>query len=121
MVSKTGSRLRKSARVSSDQELADQIGNALRKELGGSRRATKTIMRWTGVSDKTARSWLFGNSSPNGFHMIALAGNSELVMKIVLERTGYSSLSVGLELVAIEQRLEVALNLVRELIDRSRT
>jgi hypothetical protein len=73
MVRKTVSQLRDSPFVLPDSMLAERIGEALRDELGASRRATKTLMRWTGVSDTTARSWLHGRVSPSGMHLIALA------------------------------------------------
>ena len=113
MVRKNRSQLRNKSLPLSDSELADQIGEVLRNELGGSRRATKTIMRWTGVSDNTARSWLNGRASPNGLHLLQLAAHSEAVMLFALNVTGYDSLEIGLRLESIESGLKDALNLVR--------
>lgn len=109
MVRNTGSQIRDSRFVLADSALAEQIGQALSTELGASRRATKTVMRWTGVSDRTARSWLHGRVSPSGLHLLALAAYSAPVMLLVLRLTGHQDLEIVLETQEIEARLELAL------------
>lgn len=96
-----------------DPELAMHVGLALMSELGASRRATKTVMRWTGVSDRTARIWLRGQASPSGVHLIALAAESPAVMKVLLRLTGHADLEVGIRLREIEVGLEQALIMIR--------
>lgn len=118
MVRKNRSLLRNKSLPLSDSELADQIGKILRNELGGSRRATKTIMRWTDVSDNTARSWLNGRTSPSALHLLELAAHSEAVMLFALDATGYGGLEIGLRLENIESDLEDALNLVRTMSEQ---
>jgi len=115
MVRKSASQLRESRHLLSDSALAEQIGEALRVELGASRRATKTVMRWTGVSDTTARSWLNGRASPSGLHLLELAAHSEPVMIYFLEATGHGDLEIGLRLSVIERDLEDALDRVRSI------
>ena len=115
MVRKTVTQLRDSRFVLSDSDLAAQIGEALREELGASRRATKTVMRWTCVSDTTARAWLHGRASPSGIHMVALAANCDAVMSVLLRLTGHDDLELGLELQTIEQGLMQALAHVHSL------
>lgn len=115
MVRKNRSQLRKSSDLLSDSLLAEQIGKALRDELGASRRATKTVMRWTGVSDTTARSWLNGRASPSGLHLLELATHSKPVMIYFLEATGHGDLEIGLRLREIERNLEDALDRVRSI------
>src|SRR3546814_16509355 len=56
---------------------AVMIAQALRGELGSSHRATKTLMRWTGASERTAKHWLAGHHGPGGGHLIALLRESE--------------------------------------------
>lgn len=63
---------------------AAAIARALRSELGGSRRAIKTLMRWTHASERTAKCWLAGTSGPSGEHLIVLMTNSESVWDTVL-------------------------------------
>jgi len=115
MVRNNRSLLRKALVPLSDSALADQIGEVLRTELGATRRATKTVMRWTGVSDNTARSWLNGKVSPSGLHLLELAAHSQPIMVLFLEVTGHGDLEIGLRLQEIEDVLEEALERVRSI------
>jgi len=58
---------------------------ALRRKLGGSRKAAKTLMRWTGASERTSKNWLAGPSGPNGLHLVLLMGFSDAVFETVLK------------------------------------
>lgn len=40
-----------------DAEFAQVIASALKVEFGSTRNGTKMIMKWTGVSDRTAKNW----------------------------------------------------------------
>jgi len=115
MVRNNRSLLRKALVPLSDSALTDQIGEVLRTELGATRRATKTVMRWTGVSDNTARSWLNGKASPSGLHLLELAAHSQAIMVLFLEVTGHGDLEIGLRLQEIEGVLEEALERVRSI------
>jgi hypothetical protein len=113
MVPKSGSKLPfRKARLT-DRKLAETIGSALRIELGGSRRATKTVMQWTGVSDHTARSWINGHTSPSSLHLLEIASHSRPVMATVLTLTGNDNLELGCELLVVERVLESALAQIR--------
>lgn len=105
MVPKSGSQLPDSPFILSESALSTQIGEALREDLGASRRATKMIMRWTGVSDKAARSWLQGRASPSGIHLLALAARSEAVMSMLLRLTGHGDLEIAISLRSMEAEL----------------
>lgn len=105
--------------VLTDSELATHIGRTLTSDLGATRRAAKTVMRWTHVSDRTARKWLHGEASPSGLHLLALATRSPSVMALVLELTGHADVVLALELRAIERDLERALAKVRTAIHSS--
>jgi len=63
------------------------IAGALRRELGGSHRAVKTLMKWTGASDRTTKNWLSGAAGPNGEHLVQLMGFSDEVFETVLARS----------------------------------
>jgi hypothetical protein len=112
---KTGSQLPDSGFVLTESAFAGHLAGALREDLGATRRAAKTVMRWTGVSDRTARAWLQGTTSPSGLHLVALAARSELVMAMVLRLTGHSDLGLVLRLHELETGLEQALCQVRAL------
>jgi hypothetical protein len=63
------------------------VASALRRELGGSHRAVKTLMKWTGASERTAKNWLSGAVGPNGEHLVQLLGFSDEVFETVLTRS----------------------------------
>ncbi len=93
---------------------ASSIADALRTELGRSHRATKTLMRWTGASDRTAKNWLSGSYGPSGSHLIELARRSDIVLAAILSLAGRNRHLVGANLLQVR----AALNDAAELIDR---
>jgi hypothetical protein len=60
------------------------IADTLRRELGPTHQAIKTVMRWTGVSERTAKYWLSGERGPSGEHLIRLAQHSDAVLITML-------------------------------------
>ncbi|WP_211095507.1 XRE family transcriptional regulator [Yoonia sediminilitoris] len=74
------------------------IAAALKRELGGAHRAIKTVMRWTGVSERTAKNWIAGSHGPSGEHLVELMRNSDEVLAAVLSLAGQSDLKIGAEL-----------------------
>ena len=113
MVRKSGSQLRDSRFIVAESVLSEQIGEALRHELGTSRHATKEVMRWTCVRDKTARAWIKGRAAPSGAHLLALAAHSRPVMIMVLRMTGHGELEGRDGLKEIERNLLLALSQIR--------
>lgn len=69
-------------------EYREAISAALVHELGGAGRAAKTIIKWTGVNDRTAKNWILGYYGPSGEHLIELMGHSDTVLAVVLELAG---------------------------------
>ena len=67
----------------SQLEYRDAIWIALIGELGGTHRATKATMRWTGVSERTARNWISGTHAQAGEHLVELMRNSNAVLSAV--------------------------------------
>lgn len=117
MVPKTGTKVPKLANPASREEFAQAIGAALRSELGSSRRATKSVMGWAGVSDRTARTWLQGAGCPDGFHLVALSANCPAVMILVLQFAGHRNVIVSVELRRVEAALASAMRAVQELLE----
>ncbi len=105
MLPNSGSKVPKMGEHLSEAELGRRLGEALREELGSSARATKTIMRWTGACDRSARKWMHGESAPSGAHLIDLARGSDRVMELLLEMTGRSELLVAADVHAVEVAL----------------
>lgn len=64
------------------------IADALRRELGPTHQAIKTVMRWTGASERTAKYWLSGERGPSGEHLIRLAQHSDAVLITTLTMAG---------------------------------
>ena len=74
------------------------IAAALKRELGGSHRSIKIVMRWTGVSERTAKNWLAGSHGPAGEHLVELMRKSNEVLAAVLSlaRRGELRIEAGL-------------------------
>ena len=69
------------------------LAMALHQELGQTHRAIKTVMRWTGASERTVKYWFAGERGPSGAHLIALVRHSDMVFHVVLQladRFGYA-------------------------------
>lgn len=116
MFLKSGKMLPNAPRALSDLDLATMIGAALRDELGNSHRAAKTIMAWTGGSERSARGWLNGEHSPSALHLIALAAKCSGIMTLVLHLAGQERAALAIDIAAIEQALEASLDHLRGLV-----
>lgn len=116
MVPKTGSGLQKSRVTLSDSHLRSTISTVLLRELGGSHRATKTVMAWTAVSERTARAWLNGQASPSAKNLILLSAQSSNILKAVLNLANHDTVAVAFELKTVELALEESLLAVQKLI-----
>ena len=64
-----------------EAEFAQIIASALKVEFGSTRHAAKTIMKWTGVGQRTAKNWLSGANAPSGYSLVLLALESNAVLK----------------------------------------
>lgn len=76
-------------------------------------------MRWTGVSERTAKYWLSGEKGPSGENLVVLLGQSEEVLKSVLQLAGRDQLAATNQLIATREDLLNALNAVDVLIKGS--
>jgi hypothetical protein len=82
---KKGKALHRTDRESgSGADYAAAIAEALRHDLGKTHRAVKSVMRWTGASERTVKYWLAGAGGPSGEHLIALARHSDTVLQMIL-------------------------------------
>lgn len=102
------------------ESYATSIADALRTELGQSHRATKTLMRWTGASDRTAKNWLSGCCGPSGDHLIQLARESDTVLAALLGLAGRNQHMVGADLLSIRSALVAATELIDGLLSLER-
>lgn len=84
---------------------AEFIGTALRKELGDTRGAIKSTMRWTGASERTVKYWLSGRKGPGGEHLLMLLRHSNAVFDAVAYHTGRKSLTADRHIFELRARL----------------
>ena len=84
---------------------AEFIGTALRKELGDTRGAIKSTMRWTGASERTVKYWLAGSKGPGGEHLLLLLQHSNEVFDAVARHAGRRSLTADRQIVELRARL----------------
>jgi hypothetical protein len=96
---------------------APAIAEALTTELRGSNRAIKTVMRWTGASERTVKGWLSGTSGPSGEHLIALLQNSDTLLERVLRLAGRGSLIEGRRLESLKNTMVQAVATIEALLD----
>ena len=91
------------------------IAATLKRELGGSHRAIKTVMRWTGVSERTAKNWLAGSHSPAGEHLVVSMRYSEEVSVAVMKLPGRQNFQLVLEITELQSTLSRVLADLKEL------
>jgi hypothetical protein len=104
MLPKKGRRFRKNGTVGNER-FARDIGEALRTELGGSHQAIKTIMSWTGASERTIKNWLSGSNGPSGRHLIQLIRHSDAVCSLVLRMAERDEALTTAQLADLRERM----------------
>lgn len=119
MFPKKGKEFPKPAKQLSPDEFARSISNALREELGSSHMAAKTVMRWTGASERSAKNWLAGICGPSGCHLVRLARESDVIMATLLVLAGRELNVSALSLISLKAGLMYAVNAIDEAIDSS--
>jgi hypothetical protein len=92
------------------------ISLALCSELGDGHRAAKTVMRWTGASERSVRGWLSGETGPSGPYLVVLARESDAVARALLKLTGRKSLEAGLQVQAARNILATTIQLLDALM-----
>lgn len=115
MFPETGKKLRNQFAPLDGPKLVELVGAALRSELGESRRATKTVMAWTGVCDRAARHWINGSGGVSGVHLIQLARQSDEVWRMILQLSTRSEAALGFDIHAVEVALSRALGTIEAL------
>src|SRR3954470_18497334 len=105
MFPKKGKELPGLREIVSNGAFEQAIAEALNAELGPTHRAIKTVMRWTGASDRTVKHWFAGTHGPSGPHLIALARHSDAVVMYFLLAADRPSLSIGIGLSKMRAQL----------------
>lgn len=102
-----------------DVSYAVAIAAALRGELGTTHQSVKSVMRWTGASERAVKYWFSGLRGPNGEHLIALAASSETILKIFLQRAGRQNYMVTPRLAEAHAKLKDLAHIIQEIIDET--
>jgi hypothetical protein len=110
---------RNRARGPESQRLANEVGRALRAELGGTHRTVKTIMRWTGASERTIKNWLDGSHGPSGEHLIRVICHSDAVYALVLRLAGRDQALTMVRVADLRARLVAVLAEIDQLYQLS--
>jgi hypothetical protein len=91
-------------------EYREAVSAALVHELGGAGRAAKTMTKWTGVNDRTAKNWILGYYGPSGEHLIELMRHSDTVLAVVLNLAGRDGALAEEQVKHLRHELRVVLN-----------
>jgi hypothetical protein len=90
------------------------IAAALRQELGGTNKAIKTLVRWTGAHDRTVKNWLSGSAGPSSVHLIQLMRTSNIVLATVVRLAGRDKGTDAGRIAEANELLKRALALLEE-------
>jgi pyocin large subunit-like protein len=88
---------------------ASAVAAGLRRELGDTHQAVKTVMKWTGANERTVKNWLAGRYGPNGEHLICLFRHSNEVLDANLRLAGRDEGIAVREIGAVREALASAL------------
>ncbi len=91
---------------------ATTIARALREEFGRSSSATKTVMRWTGASERSVKNWFAGSNGPTGDHLVALLRHSDSVYYALADAAGRRRVVTSTNSVALTVALRNVLRLI---------
>jgi hypothetical protein len=101
----------------SQPSYAQLIGEILRAELGNSHQAHKTLMRWTGANERTAKNWLSGANGPSGEHLLLLMRNSDRVFECVLQLSCRPAVLSSQRLAEVRNSLQATADLLTKVIE----
>ena len=99
-----------------EAEFAQIIASALKVEFGSTRHAAKTIMKWTGVGQRTAKNWLSGAEAPSGYNLVLLARESNAVLKAMMILADRPELSLGSNLISLRRMLSETIVVLDEFL-----
>lgn len=102
---------------SSSSTYAALIADVLKSELGNTHQAHKTLMRWTGANERTAKNWLSGSNGPSGEHLLQLMRSSDRVFDFVLRLSHRPAVLSNARLAEVRNSLRVTADLLSEVIE----
>lgn len=96
MFPKKGNKRHRGGSKTGRDELGKAIAGALRSELGTTHQGVKTVMRWTGASERTVKHWFAGTHTPEAHHLAALSQHSDTVLRHFLLAAGRPEEATGI-------------------------
>lgn len=99
----------------SGEAYAAAVAAALRAELGDSHRSVKTVMRWTGASERAVKNWFTGTSGPSGQHLVALVHHSDATLTTVMQLAGRHHTIAARKLIDARDTLAAMLEIIIDL------
>ena len=96
------------------------VSAALRKDLGQTHRAAKTVMRWTGASERTVKNWFAGIKGPTGEHLITLVRHSDSVLTGLLQASGRERTISEQKLIELRRKVRDVTSLLEDVAHESR-
>ena len=97
------------------ENYAAAIGGALSEELGETHRSIKTVMGWTGASERTVKNWFAGVSGPSGEHLVAIVRHSDAVFTVVMLLAGRDQAVAAKKLIDARETLAAMLEIIVDL------
>jgi hypothetical protein len=84
MLHKKGKKFRIDGGDISERDVADAVAKALRFEFAHMQHAASTLMRWTGVNERTTKNWLSGSHGPSAANLLLLARRSPAIRRLIV-------------------------------------
>ena len=91
------------------------IGDALRRQFGGTAAAVKTVVALTGANARAVRNWFAAVNGPSGENLIDLMRHSDEVLEAVLIMAGRVDLAKSKKLGDAKEQLQKMLALIDEI------
>src|SRR3546814_8459300 len=76
----------------------------------------KILMKWTGVSSRTAKNWLSGSHAPSGVHLVLIARESNAVLKAIMLMAERPEMSLGASLISLRRLLTETISALDEVM-----
>ncbi|WP_041039218.1 hypothetical protein [Paramagnetospirillum magnetotacticum] len=91
------------------------IGDALRRQFGGTTAAVKMVVALTGANARAVRNWFAAKNGPSGENLIDLMRHSDEVLEAVLVMAGRVDLAKVKKLGDARKQLQQMLALIDEI------
>ena len=92
--------------MNTEHHFSEMIAVALRNEFGNTRQTVKTIMGWTGASERTVKNWLAATHGPSGEHLVNLAKHSDEIFELFLLMADRKPVLTTVTLMRLRSHLE---------------